>query len=184
MKRLALSFCAFCSVLVPVGCGDNDDASYYEQGPEPEADALPIHARIDTDAQLSGREPGRSVGVFIEYLAGGYWSIDVTCDTEVSGYGCSWWVAATAQHGEPFAARAHALESSDDALVVEQSAILVSYTNSDADGFSFRTEPGVALHIDIELDGYAESRFVYWVGEGAVHSGVPRVPFLLEPTRP
>lgn len=178
MKRFALSLLFGLST----GCGDADDAAYYD--PHATKEPSLIQARIDTNAQLSGREPGRSVGVFVEYFAGGYWSFDVTCDTEVSGYGCSWWVAVTPYAGEPYAVRAHGLESSDDALILERSLILTAYTSFDSDGVSFRAEPGVALRVDVTLDGYAESRFVYWVGDGAVHSGTPRVPFCLEPTLP
>src|SRR5690606_41867852 len=47
-------------------------------------------AVIDTDATLADIEPGRGVGLFVEYASGGHWRVCVTCDTLESELGCQW----------------------------------------------------------------------------------------------
>ena len=162
------------------GCGGSDELAYYEPGAaEPEQIA---EARIDSDAELAGRDPGRSVGVFVEYKSGGHFRVDVTCDTLLTGYGCSWWVLAEPAKGSPFGITLHDLETSDDFEALETSMALWTYTNDDLDGISFRTMPGVALRLSVWLDEVPESRYMYWVGNGAVHSGAPTMPFDLVPS--
>ncbi len=164
-----------------LGCGGSDDIAYYE--PPAARKEIP-ESRIDSDAALAGREPGQGVGVFVEYQRGGHYRIDLTCDTLLTGYGCSWWIAAEPNRGSPFAMTLHDLESSDYFEALESSVVLWAYTNDDLDGFSFRTAPGATLRLSVWLDEVPESRYVYWVGDGAVHTGAPSTPFDLVPSEP
>ncbi len=43
---------------------------------------------IDTGATLASIEPGKGVGVFVEYQAGGAWRVTTACDTEISDEAC------------------------------------------------------------------------------------------------
>jgi hypothetical protein len=172
---------AIASVALLVAC-DNGDARYYEP---PESDGTPpIRATIDRDAELVDRTPGYGLGVFVEYREGGQWRIDVACDTATSMVACSWLVVAEPLEGTLTGAVTHDLESSDDFELEPTSVGIDSTTTDDTDGVAFSGEPGAAIALFTALDGYAESRFVFWVGDGAVHSGAPEVPFELEPDRP
>jgi hypothetical protein len=167
--------------LVLVGCASSE-GSYYE--PPVVEESVPVRATIDTDAELVDRNPGRGVGVFVEYHTGGDWRVDVGCDTTISMLGCSWLVVAEPLEGQLLSVVLHDLEASDDFEALPTSVGMQSSTTDDLDGFSFRSEPGVVLNLFAALDGYAESRFVYWIGDGAVHTGAPEVPFELRPSVP
>lgn len=169
-------------VTCATACGSDGDVAYYEPGPSRSAEI--VEARIDSDAELAGREPGQGVGVFVEYRSGGYYHIDLTCDTQLSGYGCSWWVVAEPDEGSVFAVSSYQLERSDYFEVGAGSVALSAYTSDELDGVSFRTRPGATLRLYVTLDAFPESRFVYWVGDGAVHGGAPAVPFDLVPSEP
>ncbi len=171
-----------CVLLLACGCGDASDAAYYE--PEQTRSGPLVSSSIDSDAQLEGRDPGRGVGLFVEYESGGHWQVDVSCDTELSELGCSWVVVAEPREGSVFGIVTRDLEHSDDFVALSSRVALTSFTNFDLDGFSFRTEPGVPLGLYVSLDGLPDGRFVFWVGDGAVHGGVPEVPFELVPTSP
>lgn len=161
---------------------DSSGAGYYESGaaePPP-----PIRAWIDRDAELVDRSVGYGLGVFIEYHAGGQWRIDVACDTALSMVACSWLVVAEPLEGTITGAVTHDLEDSDDFELQPNSVGIDSITTDDTDGVSFSSAPGAGISLFTALDGYSESRFVYWVGDGAVHSGAPAVPFELQPSAP
>ena len=168
-------------LLALAGC-EASDGGYYE--PAAIDESPPLRATIDTDAKLADRSPGRGVGVFVEYHAGGEWRVDVGCDTALSMVGCSWLVFVEPLAGTVSSVELHDLESSDDFEVLPTSVGLQSTTTEDLDGVSFRAEPGAIVSLFAALDGYQESRFVFWVGGGAVHKGAPEVPFELEPDLP
>lgn len=163
------------------GCG-SDEASYYEAAAAD--DEPPLRSIIERDAELVDRRPGYGLGVFVEYHSGGEWRIDVACDTATSMVACSWLVVAEPVEGTLTGAVTHDLEESDDFELLPTSVGIDSTTTDDMDGVSFSAEPGGAIALFVALDGYAESRFVYWVGDGAVHAGAPEVPFELEPDLP
>jgi len=164
-----------------LGC-DNGDASYYE--PRAADVTPPIRATIDRDAELVDRNPGQGIGVFVEYHEGGEWRIDVGCDTTLSMLACSWLVVIEPLEGTLSKVAARDLESSDEFEFLPTSVGIDTTTTDDLDGVSFSAEPGSGIALFTALDGYQESRFVYWVGDGAVHTGAPGVPFELEPDRP
>lgn len=169
------------ALLVVAGC-NTSDGSYYE--PRTVDEAPPVRATIDTDAELVDRNPGRGVGVFVEYHSGGEWRVDVACDTAISMVSCDWLVIAEPLEGQLSSVVLHDLESSDEFEVLPTSIGLDSTTSDDVDGFSFRSEPGAVVSLFTALDGYSESRFVYWIGDGAVHGGAPAVPLELQPNAP
>ena len=61
---------------------------------------------------------------------------------------------------------------------------LVAETGRDFDGFVVETEPGATLEIDALLDGGCGNRYLFWVGDGALHSGAPSNPMRLTPSAP
>jgi hypothetical protein len=58
----------------------------------------------------------------------------------------------------------------------------VSRTGQDLDGFSFQTEPGAPIELDVLLDNGPGNRYLFWVGDGALHSGAPSNPIDLIPS--
>jgi hypothetical protein len=61
---------------------------------------------------------------------------------------------------------------------------MVSDTSYDFDGFFVNATPGATLRIDVFLDGAPAPRFIYWVGDGGLHSGAPENPIDLIPSEP
>lgn len=147
-------------------------------------------AVIDTDATLADIEPGRGVGLFVEYASGGHWRVYVTCDTLESELGCQWDVivssssAITAVQTEGEGPEVW-LEPLRDSAGKPSSALrFVSETTVALEGVRFATEAGTPIRVDVLLDGVAEGRYTYWVGGGAVHTGAPSSVIDLLPTAP
>lgn len=159
---------------------DRDDD--YEPIPDPEDEIA--SATIDTGATLADIEPGRGVGTFVEYASGGRWRVYTACDTELSGYGCTWdIVVSVATDSEIHDFEADRLEQSDyldwDSA---RSVRLVTSTTYDFDGFFVTATEGAPLRVDVFLDDGPAPRYVYWVGDGALHRGAPTNPVDLVPS--
>ncbi len=181
---------ASCLALLLVGlpaCGyasdDGRSGVRAHQGDVVEADIL-------TGAGLVGMAPGKALGVFVEYKGGGEWLVDVSCDTDLSGYLCEWDVYVMATGDEVLEASPRDFE--DDWIVEGSDEVaLHTYTDHDFDGIMVRTTPGEALAFEVILDALAPvrdtfpERYLEWVGaEGIVHLGAPSNPLVLLPTKP
>lgn len=154
----------------------------------------PIEAGIETGAQLTDIVEGEGVGVFVEYEAGGTWSITLACDTVFSGIGCEWDVFLTPSGDEDgdLAVSSKMLDRGD--IVAEDGAggvYLQTVTDLSLDFVSILADPGAAMEIEVWLDAYyldadpAPERFVYWVGDnGVLHAGAPTNPIELRPSAP
>ena len=176
LALVALAALAACS-------GDRDTATGTTQVEVPAA-------VIDTDATLTDVEPGRGVGLFVEYAAGGRWRMYVTCDSLDSDLGCRWDVivssssSITAIEAEGAGPEVW-LEPLRDSAGRSYSALrFLSDTTTTLDGVNFATEAGTAVRLDVLLDGVADGRYTYWVGGGAVHRGAPSSVIDLLPTAP
>lgn len=145
----------------------------------------PIQTAIDTDARIE-TQPGHGAGVYVEYTAGGHWLLRTTCDIEKNDTPCAWDIIVTPEDGRSISNVApHDLESSDSIGKYPEypaSYQLLAQTSTDEDGFSFDTEPGTAIAVDSFLDGACSLPYLFWVGDGAVHSGAPSNPLVLIPT--
>lgn len=143
-------------------------------------------ATIDTGASMAEMEPGRGVGAFVEYSAGGSWSVYTTCDTEISKLSCEWDIIVSADTAaEIYDFLPDRLESSDYLeWEDERSVRMVTTTSTDFDGFFVETAPGATLRVDVFLDGQPAPRYIYWVGDGGLHKGSPTNPIDLFPSAP
>jgi hypothetical protein len=187
----ALSALAFASLLaLPlVGCGyggDDDHDRYddgYDYGPAASCSDTVEEAIIDTD-ELLDVQAGDGAGTFVEYEAGGTYHITTSCDAD-NGGDCLWDILVTPVNGEIVSAAPGDLEG-DDALTFRSGdqLQLVAQTGRDFDGFVIQTEPGATLEIDALLDGGCGNRYLFWVGDGALHSGAPTNPMRLTPSAP
>src|SRR3974377_2212599 len=68
----------------PSGGGGGGGTSGGNGAPSPQ----PMLVDVDTNPTLNAA-PGPGVGVFTEYAAGGHWHVWWSCDTSVTGFGCS-----------------------------------------------------------------------------------------------
>jgi hypothetical protein len=145
----------------------------------------PARAWIDVDAPLAS-EPGEGVGLFIEYQEGGRWHLFTTCDSAASGYECEFNVVVAPLDGASvFGVIPEALERDDVLQINAQDHVrFLARTDLDQDGFYVDADAGAPIEIEFLLDGVCASRYVYWIGEGGIHSGVPSNPFELEPVAP
>lgn len=157
------------------------DDGYYDPSPAPPSTVIE-QATIDTD-QLLDLEPGEGAGAFIEYESGGIYHVTTSCDV-TSGVDCLWDIVVTPLDGAPvLSASAFDLEQDDSLTFGEVNRLrLIAYTGDDFDGFSFQTEPGAAVEVDALLDDGSANKFLFWVGDGAVHNGAPSNPVDLIPS--
>jgi hypothetical protein len=139
-------------------------------------------AAIDTD-QLLEIQPGDGAGAFIEYETGGFYHVTTSCDVGQGG-DCYWDIVVT-----PLADAAllsvspFDLEGDDSVVLGSGNQVrLVAKTGKDLDGFSFQTDPGAAIEVDALLDNAAGNRYLFWVGDGALHGGAPSNPIDLVPS--
>jgi hypothetical protein len=170
---------------------DNGDAQRIVFDPQPvECGSQPsTPPTIDTDATLPV-DPGVSTGVYVEYAAGGHWHVRTTCDTgtDKSTPSCAWDVLVFPQDGHALSnVSGEDLEPDDSLGAYEPSPAgyeLLATTGSDVDGFTFDSDPGIAIKLDVLLDGTCSDSLtrVFWKGDGALHPGAPSNPLILMPS--
>ncbi|WP_437592244.1 hypothetical protein [Sorangium sp. So ce1000] len=202
VKRRSLGLWSFLLVAAPLasaGCiivdedGHHDGHHVHDDGPNDGGDNTvpPTPAddvrlvAVDTDATLS-TEPGEGVGIFVEYTAGGTWTVWTTCDTNTSKVVCSFDLFASVDtSSELFDLAGIEIEKTDATRLQD---IGVAYfhaeTGSDIDAMTFTTTKGAIVRLEAYLDGAPEPRFVYWFGDGVLHEGAPSNPLDFKPTAP
>lgn len=163
-----------------VACG-------YDNGDKERVEAIDLTATsvasIDTDAQMDNLESG--VGVFVQYAAGGTWTIQFACDTESSGLDCLWDVYAYTTNGGPIYSFSELdLESADYASVsTDGVARLMPITTTDLDGIELVIDEGEPLTLDVRLEGETEpNQFIFWMSDGEVVQGAETAVVELTPT--
>ncbi len=154
-----------------------DDAAYYDTCGAPERAAIDAGRLLEATA-------GVGAGVFIEYEAGGTYRITTTCDAAAYGDDCPWDIVVTPLGGAAVESMSPIeLEETDTLLFGdEQSIRLLARTGADFDGFSFKTEPGASIRFDALLDDTCANRYMFWVGDGALHAGAPSNVLELSPS--
>ena len=176
-------------MLLASGCTYEDHEHHSKApgpGEPPPAKSEIVSANIDTGAMLAEIEPGRGAGAFIEYAAGGTWHLYTACDTELSEHACAWDIIVSGDSASDLGeVEGDRLEAND--YLDWDSAVSVRYvgtTTYDFDGFWLTTTPGATLRVDVFLDEQPAQRYVYWIGDGALHRGAPTNPIDLTPTAP
>ena len=152
--------------------------------PDPE---LIESSTIDTGATLADIEPGRGAGAFVEYAGSGSWRVYTACDTELSNYGCTWdiIVGVVDSDNQIDSFEEDQLEASDYLDWDSPDSVrFVTSTTYDFDGFFVNATEGAPLRVDVYLDEAPAARYIYWVGDGALHRGAPTNPIDLYPSTP
>jgi len=140
---------------------------------------------VDAGATLP-LAPGESVGLFVQYAAGGHWNLSTTCDTRTSGQSCAFDVILSPAPGASFSGVEGQGLSREDRLELRSdgSVHLVTATTLGTDGITFDSDPGAIVEVDALLDGADQPRLVHVVSEGAVLDGAPTNPVDLSPSEP
>ncbi|MBL8741068.1 MAG: hypothetical protein JNK04_08245 [Myxococcales bacterium] len=150
----------------------NDDEVIIDD--DPEIQTVPIDAGETLQA-----DPGEGVGVFVEYLGGGDWNVWATCDSEFSGYSCSYDVFVNADGlivGDD-----RDLEADD---FIEEDLDFAHFgfeTDFDTDGVEFSTFNDEPVQIEVWLDGVPDGRIVFWAANDTIYEGLPTNPAIFQP---
>ncbi len=170
--------CACLLAAAAAGCGYGGD----DPPPSDWTCGEPRSSTIDSGAELD-IAAGEGVGVFFEYLGQGEWRVSTSCDTSSSGYDCSWDVVVWPLEGDIADFSSTGLEAGDAIeRQLDGSLRLIASTATDLDGTVFAATPGAPLRFDALLDGACANAYMYWIGDGAVHTGSPSNPLDLTPT--
>ncbi len=188
MPRYAIA-CIAALAAAASACTYDDRHHHDGEGPdyvEPPVEEPMASSAIDTGATLADIEPGRGAGAFVEYESGGKWHVYTACDTELSGTGCMWDIIVSVADGDEITTfDRDQLEGSDTLdWYSPQSVQLLTNTTYDFDGFRLEATAGAPLVVDVYLDGDPAPKYIYWVGDGALHRGAPTNPIELVPTAP
>jgi hypothetical protein len=143
------------------------------------------YSSIDTDAQMTDLETG--VGMFVEYAAGGKWTVRFACDTATSRTDCFWDVYAYTPLGRRiYSYELLGYETEDYALVSSDGEIrLQPKTTTDLDGISFVVDKGEPITFDVYLNDVAfPNDFMFWMSDGKVVQGAQSTVVELTPTEP
>jgi hypothetical protein len=144
-----------------------------------------VFTTIDAD-QLLETDLGYGAGVFVEYGAGGRWTVWTSCDSEVNhGQVCYWDVHVRSWAG--YVADVYEYDTEDYDRVDSYGDGTIDFyaeTDWDSDSIEFYTDPGASVEIELVLDGYLAPEYFVWYGEGYVHNGSNGTPLVFEPNLP
>lgn len=179
-QRLALGALGISLSLASAGCiivQDGDDDDWTDPPPTPPSGEI-FTVGIDEGAELEA-DAGSGVGIYVEYEGAGQFRVWTTCDTELSGYACSFDIFAIgAGMGRGFG---EDLEGNDELVPNGEELYAYLETDYDTDGFSFTIADGEPMRLEVYLDGNSEPRFVYWVSGGVLQRGAPSNPVDFQP---
>ncbi len=186
--RKALALSIPCLLLSAACSYDNGDARRVVFEPnQPVECGTQAHSTIDVGREIEV-DKGTGAGVYVEYAAGGHWHIRTSCDTDRTGASCPWDVLVAPEDKHELSNfEGEDLEANDSLQPFPDypdTFQLAADTGSDLDGFTFDGDPGAAISLDVLLDQTCTQavHFVFWVGDGALHSGSPSNPLILIPS--
>jgi hypothetical protein len=198
-RQLSLGLVTAALSALSPGCGDYDGRCNGECSDSPDwvgaagsggASTQEVtQASIDTNETLL-TEAGKGAGVFIEYAKGGTWHVFAACDSLLPGASsepCSYNLLVSLPGGGSYGnVRSENLKTSDgDSIRQRTDGIeLVMMTSDEIDGMYFNAPAGAVVRFDVLVGGVQDPRYLYWVGNGGVHSGAPTDPIDLKPTVP
>lgn len=137
-------------------------------GPPPPSYTL---ATVDTGATLTS-PAGEGAGVNVEYQAGGHWHIWWTCDTNVSGLNCNFYVDVLARSGNITNASGDRLESDDSLTTPNPNEVTLNTdTSTGVDGVYFDTDPGATINVLQQIGDTQDGSYFYWGAGGQVLGG-------------
>jgi hypothetical protein len=167
--------------------GDNGTVTPMYTSPGTQYVQIP-KANIDTGATMADIIPGNGIGLFIEYAAGGKWTVMFTCDTSVNpqpGLTCPWSIDAQTLDGSAISGVDQQGLDGQDYIDHSKPSVLAydGITTTELDQFSFQAATGSPVGFDIiGLQGVpSPNGFVFWIGDGGLNKGVSALSFDLYP---
>jgi hypothetical protein len=156
-------------------------------GAQDDTDLLTLRVErvsVDTDVSLEP-VPGQGAGAHFDVDADGNWRVQLTCDTELTGYVCDFDVLVSVEPPASLSStRAYDLERDDAYWYVDSGALrLLTYTAFDVDELTFHADPDEPLRIDVLLDGAYVPGTIAYSSQGKVRTLAPSMPMELVPTR-
>lgn len=136
----------------------------------------PMLVSVDTD-QVMNADPGKGVGIFTEYGAGGKWHIWWTCDTAVSQQPCDVSLAAAAATGTIDALNSDQLQGTGTVTSPDPTRVEARVTTTDqVHGITFTTTPGAVVTLEATVGGLSEGpgtnhSFFFFVQNGKINGG-------------
>lgn len=130
-----------------------------------------VVAAVDTGATLTS-PPGQGAGVNVEYQPGGHWHVWWTCDTNLSGLSCNFYVDISARTGAITNVAGDRLESTDELYTPTANEVtLNTATSTGVDGVYFDTDPGATIDVLEQIGDMQDGTYLYWVQGGQVMGG-------------
>jgi len=131
----------------------------------------PVLVTVDTGKTMNA-DPGDGVGVFVEYAAGGHWSVWWTCDTVKTGQSCVFDVHAEARSGALTNAQGYQLLDGDTASAPSSQEVVAHTTTTTAvTGIAFDSDPGAIVTLNATIGGVADPAYFFFVQDGQVNGG-------------
>lgn len=139
---------------------------------------------IETGQRITAT-PGIGAGLFVEYESGGRWRVFTACDTETSGFPCTWDVVASVAADDHLElVETIDLETEDLVEEVAPGALrLQTSTALGFDGLLAAAPPGSPIRVDALLDGREVPELISWIHAGTVQRARAN-PVDLHPTEP
>ena len=192
LKLASLLVAMGCLCAAASGCADYDDEGDRDVGvPADTTPTAPAQVAIETNATLTA-SPGQGVGVFVQYAAGGQWTITTSCDTLKSQYSCGFdlFVSGLRPSTALTDVKGTNLSDADSVDLGRDGTVhLSTQTSTDLQGLTFSAPPGAGIELEMYLDGAMvdangdpQSRFVYWISDGVLHTGASTDPIDFTPT--
>jgi hypothetical protein len=144
----------------------------------PPAPAPPPKIGIDNGKTLASA-PGDGAGVFVAYFGGGHWSIQWTCDTNVTSRSCPFDISVGAAD-----LVGPKVSPTTANLVVDATGFRVhTETTNSLDSATFDLKPGASIVLSVAIRGAAMPSLVFYVSDGRL-STAPTDPIELVPNVP
>jgi hypothetical protein len=147
----------------PVGAGTSAPP------PTPSTQA-PMLVDVDTGQTMTA-DPGKGVGVFIEYAAGGKWHIWWTCDTSTTGQSCDFSVSASVATGTIGNLDTTELAGGSVTTPTASRVDARVTTSTEVHGLTFTTNAGAVLTVQASVGGIQDGSFLFFVQDGKVNGG-------------
>jgi hypothetical protein len=156
----------------------------YGTSPSGGATTQPLLVDVDTGGTLV-TTPGKGIGVYIEYEAGGHWRVSWTCDTVITNFSCSFVVDAIVSTGAITNPATGGFQGGDSISQASPQQIEAVTTTTFADeSMQFDTSPGAVITVSVSLNAPV---YFFFVQDNLVNGGYKGTltnPLMLQPTSP
>ena len=144
-------------------------------------------ADVDTAGRFQSFAGGQGIGIYVEYDAGGHWTLSWTCDTSVTNLVCTYLVDASVSADNGTIQNAVAVPPSGMDSLRQTSPLqveAVTTTTTGVDQITFDTTPGATLTVAVQLNAPVSFFFVQDGKVNGGYTGQLTNPMMFLPTAP